>query len=129
MTWLIGLGILGILDAGYLTYKARKHEVPVCPLGQTCSFVLKSEYNNVLGVKNEVLGLLFYIGVVIAASASRAGILALPDWLWLLGLGGGFAMALALTAVQVFVLKAYCSWCLASALINALLFVVAYRIF
>lgn len=129
MVWLLVLSLLGILDAGYLTYKARKRQAPVCPFGQSCAFVLSSRYNHVLGVKNEVLGLLFYLGVAAASALTLAGILAIPGWLWVLGLGGSLAMAIVLSGIQVLVLRAYCSWCIASAVINALLFVVGISIF
>ena len=128
MLWILLLAILGLLDAAYLVSKVHRHQAPVCPLGQSCDFVLKSRYNNMFGVKNELLGLFFYVGVIVAALASLGGYMTIPTWLWQLGLAGGFAVSFILTGIQVFVLRAYCSWCLASAFINLLVLITALRL-
>lgn len=129
MTWILLLSILGLLDAGYLAYKSYRREAPVCPLGHSCAFVLDSAYNRMFGVKNEMLGLAFYAVTIVAVLGTMLGVVAIPPWLWLLGFTGALAASLVLTVLQVFVLHAYCSWCLASAVINAFLLTVGWTVF
>jgi len=114
--------ILGITDSVYLIYKNRGGQPLVCPLNGNCHAVLASKWNRFLGVKNEIWGLLYYLGVLSLLGLFFYNICGITI-LALLGLVSFGALYSAfLTYIQAFKLKEYCFYCLVSAIINLLLF-------
>lgn len=119
----LGLAILGLVDTGYLAFRHTRKKPLVCPLDHDCSKVTESKWSNVLGVRNEYLGILFYAGMAIG----MLGALILPAWqpllilLLFVGAGIGVLYSLFLVAVQFVVIKDYCFYCLVSAGITFLL--------
>ena len=68
---LIVLVVLGLIDARYLYYK-HKTKLPLsCPLNSDCNAVINSKWNELLGVKNEVWGMLYYATLLLLILASR----------------------------------------------------------
>ncbi|MBI4253379.1 vitamin K epoxide reductase family protein [Candidatus Uhrbacteria bacterium] len=130
-TLFLVLSVLGIADAGYLTYKHTRKQPLICPIGNDCSVVTESTWSHIFGVRNEVLGLLYYIGmgcamlIVLFASSLDGTIV----WLLPLVTGIGVLFSLFLVSLQAFVIKKYCFYCLLSAAISFLLFLVALRLF
>src|SRR3989344_2332158 len=101
----ITLAIVGMLDAGYLVWKHYKHNTKplVCPLNHDCSTVTESRWSSILGVRNETLGLLFYVSILVA------GILlfVMPKFVLLkllvkIAVGGGLLFSLFLLWVQLY---------------------------
>jgi uncharacterized membrane protein len=124
------LSLLGALNAGYLTYKHRvaAKKPLVCPLNHDCSKVTESRYSTMLGVRNEMLGLLFFIGLF-GAMLTMTLLPALGETLrfWLrLGAAGGAGFSLLLVGIQAFKLKDYCFYCMISAGISLLICVNAF---
>ena len=125
------LAVLGIADAGYLTYKYTRKQPLICPLGENCSVVTESTWSHLFGVRTEVLGLLYYCALLVAA----AGIFLVPDLrkellmlvVWATGFGVLFSAFLV--SLQAFVIKKYCFYCLLSALISLLLFLTSIRLY
>jgi len=122
----ITLAVAGIADAGYLVWKHYNHgsKPLVCPLDHDCSKVTESRWSTVFWIRNEVLGLLFYIFMLIS------GLLlyfrpefSLLSLLLKLAAGFGVLFSLFLLWVQIYKIKDYCFYCMLSALITALLFV------
>ena len=63
---LILLSFLGLVNAVYLTYKHYFTAKPlVCPINHDCNAVLNSRWSNILGIRNEILGVLFYGGMLL----------------------------------------------------------------
>jgi len=120
---LIVLGVLGAIDTAYLILKNRIEQPLMCPIGQDCDAVLNSKWNKTFFIKNDILGLLFYVSVIIGA------ILLFFDWggivktLLIIGSGLGVLFSGFLVFVQAKIIKNYCFYCLVSALINVLIFV------
>lgn len=118
------LAILGAMNAGYLVYQhyRRKNKPLVCPMNHDCSVVTESRWSHVLGVRNEVLGLLFFLGMLITLLATRA----YPAWqatahlLLRVGAAGGALFSLFLVSVQALKIKDYCFYCIISAIISVL---------
>lgn len=110
---------LGALDTAYLTY-AKLSQVPLaCPSSGSCTEVLNSSFGSIGPVPLSALGLLAYLSVV-ALNFGSQGNKQLTELLWWLC----FSMALTslgLTAILIFVLKAPCLYCAASAFITAML--------
>lgn len=122
----ITLALAGIVDAGYLVWKhySHKSEPLVCPLDHDCSKVTESKWSTIFLVRNEVLGLLFYVAMLVAGLA----VFFMPEFSWLkllikFAVGGGLLFSLFLIWVQIYKIKDYCFYCMISALITLLLFV------
>jgi len=112
------LCILGIGDAGYLTYVHYEGLKGVCLSGGGgCETVQASKYAKIGGLPVAVLGLAGYIGIL--------GSLAIKGEL---GRAAGFALALVgfafsmyLTYRELFTIHAICQWCVGSAVLMTLL--------
>jgi uncharacterized membrane protein len=130
--WIIPvLSLIGIGVAGYLAYVEFNQVEAVCgPVGN-CNTVQQSSYATLFGVLPVgVLGMLGYIAIIITWLIS---LLDLPEFnrvsklvLWLLTLLGTL-FSIYLTFLEPFVIGASCIWCLSSAVIMTLLFLVATR--
>ncbi|MDO8511593.1 MAG: vitamin K epoxide reductase family protein [Nanoarchaeota archaeon] len=126
----ITLAIAGIADAGYLVWKHYRHNAGplVCPLDHDCSKVTESRWSTIFWVRNEVLGLLFYISMLAAGLMvffmPGLALVSLPlTSLIKVAAGAGLLFSLFLLWVQLYKIKDYCFYCMLSALINLLLFV------
>ena len=122
----ITLALAGTLDAGYLTWKHYYHKSKplVCPLDHDCSKVTESKWSTVFWVRNEVLGLLFYVAMLVAGLTSFF----MPDFsllklLIIIAVGGSLLFSVFLLWVQFYKIKDYCFYCMLSALITLLLLV------
>lgn len=121
------LAVLGLGVAGYMAYIEITHESAVCgPVGE-CNVVQTSQYASIAGIPVAVLGLIFYLAVLVlwAVQRSTAGKWARPAALALLGMAVfGVFFSIYLTLLELFVIHAVCMWCLSSALITTLIMVV-----
>jgi uncharacterized membrane protein len=122
------LALVGVLLATYLyLYKIGVIGTMVCGTG-TCELVQTSRWSRFLGLEVSLIGLLGYLAILAVslvglnpAHAARRW----PDtWLVLLS-GGGLIFSGYLTYIELFVLHAVCRWCVVSAVIFSLLFVVS----
>lgn len=128
----IVLSVLGIIDAGYLVLKHRERTPLACPLNHDCSHVTESKWSKIFGVRNDILGLLFYVGMLSGAVALLLVPLPLAVTLagfMLLATAGGLLFSLFLTVIQFAIIKDYCFYCLISAGLTLLLFVNSIAIF
>ena len=118
------LSVGGLVNASYLAWQHRSGTPLVCPMNHDCRTVTESSWASLFGVRNEVLGLLFFLGMLSGMLLA----LAVPAWegllhVWfLLGAAGGVLFSLFLMGVQVWALKDYCFYCLVSAGITVFLF-------
>jgi len=118
---------LGVCVAGYLAYVEGTHAVALCgPVGD-CNAVQQSTHARLFGVLPVAyagMGAYLLIGVAFGLSrlASEAGAKAAVRALLLLTLGGTL-FSIYLTVLEPFVIGATCAWCLSSAVIMTLLFV------
>ncbi len=110
---------VGIGVATYITIADSGGGHPTCLAGGTgCQTVAESKYSHVAGVNVAVFGIVGYI--LLLASAFVAGDI---------GRFGGFAVALGgfgfsvyLTYLEIFTIEAICQWCVASAILMTILF-------
>ncbi|MFN3974425.1 MAG: vitamin K epoxide reductase family protein [Dehalococcoidia bacterium] len=119
----VGAGISGYLTVSHLLGKA-----PVCGPSHGCAIVQNSPYATLWGVPVALLGLLLYIALVVLPLAEvrfpRVRVAA-PLASLTLALGG-LVFSAYLTWLEVFVILAICWWCVASAVVIALLTPVAF---
>ena len=110
----LGLGI-----ATYIAVEAAGGDAPQCIAGSTgCATVAKSSYSHVAGVNIAVFGIVGY--VLLLASAFFASDLARFGG-FLVALGG-FGYSVFLTYVEIFKIEAICQWCVGSAVLMTILF-------
>jgi len=126
VTTFIVLAVFGLIDAAYLYYEHRQENKSlVCPMDHDCSVVTESKWSTIFGVRNELLGLIFYLGVLLLA-LSPLVLNVNPEPvknLLMLATAGGLLFSVFLTAVQIVSIKDYCFYCLISAAITILLFI------
>ncbi|MEK6817423.1 MAG: vitamin K epoxide reductase family protein [Nanoarchaeota archaeon] len=118
---LIVLAILGIFNSGYLIKKRVKKQPLICPINGSCNKVVESKWNAIFFIKNDVLGLFYYIFVLFLAFY----LLFMSEKLLILTKiisGLSLLFSLVLVFIQAKIIKKYCFYCLISALINLLIF-------
>lgn len=124
------LSVAGIGISGYLVAKRFTGGGLACSRWAQCDVVNNSMYAVLYGVPVSVIGLAGYllllaVGVAALRShgANRRRLLALALLLAL----GGVAFSAYLTYVEIYLIQALCSWCVASAVVILLLAAVGAR--
>jgi uncharacterized membrane protein len=114
---LAGLALVGLAIAGYLTAVRYGGSTPACVVGHGCEVVQRSRWSELAGVPVALVGLLGYTAILasLALDSERARLA--TAWLALVGVG----FSAYLTYLEVAVIKAICPWCVASAVVMALL--------
>lgn len=120
---LVLLALLGFIDATYLTAEHLRGVVPPCTVVSGCDTVLTSRYASFIGLPVAGFGMLYYgallIMLIIYIDTGSRRIFRWACWLTLIGLSG----SIYFLVLQVFILKAYCFYCLMSAGISITLFI------
>ena len=127
MPYLLLLSIVGIINALFLNWQYNRYlktgTKMYCFLGENCSKVVGSEYGTHFGLKNEIIGITYYI--LIAAYGVASQYLTIPILLTTIILIIGIiatAFSIYLLYLQAYVLKTFCSWCLIAISVNFLIF-------
>ncbi len=119
----LALAIGGIIDSSYLMWKHRQKKPLICPLDHKCDVVTESRWSHLFYFRNETLGLVFYVGLLVGGVA----VLLVPPWgrtllfLFLVGSVFGTVFSFVLLYIQLRVIKDYCFYCIISAIITLLL--------
>jgi uncharacterized membrane protein len=125
---LIILSLGGLYIANKIRYEKKMGHKMVCPLDGNCEEVLTSDFSKMVGVPIELAGIVYYLIILISTvlfifipslNFSIFGIILFGMTLF------GFLFSIYLTSIQAFYLKNWCTWCLYSALISTLIFIVA----
>ena len=120
----VALGALGILVSGYLTLKRLTGGSLACTRWAQCDVVNSSPYATIGGVPVAFIGLAGYLVLFgLAAVAVLAQEVRRRQALWasfILSVGG-LLFSIYLTYLELYVIQALCSWCVASAIIILLL--------
>lgn len=123
------VSFLGFLDATYLTAEHYLAGVPLCPLLGGCEKVLTSQYATVLGIPLGLLGMIYYLTVLILTvlylDTKRINPLKIVALLSIVGI----VTSLVLLYLQIFVIGALCLYCLISAGASTTLFVLGVAVF
>lgn len=122
----VGLGV-----AGYLAFVETTQTTAVCgPIGD-CNTVQQSVYARLFGILPiGILGMIGYLAIMAAWSMARTqnGQFALYAKASTLALSTfGLLFSIYLTFLEPFVIGATCAWCIASAVIMTILFVLVWR--
>ncbi len=124
------LCIFGIGVALYLTWTHLADAEPYCGATHGCADVQNSRYSEIAGVPVSIIGLMGYL-VLLTLSLLRGRVNSeIEFYLPVLSFGAaliGVLYSAYLTYLEAYVIRAWCYWCVTSALIiTALLFVSIY---
>jgi uncharacterized membrane protein len=117
------LSLLGLTDAIYLTVEHVTGQSVRCTIVAGCSEVLSSSYAVVAGIPLAMIGAAAYFTVFSLATLAAFGYRVAGTLLTAL-IVAMFLVSLWLIYLQAFVIRAFCQFCLLSAAITLLLFVV-----
>lgn len=117
--------LLGLLAATVIYKEKRKKKKMICPLQANCDKVVHSTHSTTMGISNELLGIFYYVTI----GALYALMLAWPQYFATAGIKyamllmtlGGVVLSLYFVALQALVIRAWCFWCILSALASFLL--------
>ena len=120
---MIGITVIGVLVASYLTYVHYSGSQPLCAAsGNPCSTVQKSVWSKLDGVPVALLGLIGYVtilGTLLAPDRDETRLATLGVTL----VGTGFSGYL--TYRELFSIHAICEWCVSSAIIMTILLILS----
>lgn len=113
---------LGVGVATYIAIAESGGGSPVCLAGSTgCKTVAESSYSHVAGVNIAVFGVVGYLLLLstafFASDLARFGAFAVSL--------GGFGYSIFLTYIELFKIEAICQWCVASAVLMTILFLIS----
>ncbi len=114
---LLILSVAGISITLYISIAHALKKKVICPISsKSCNIVLDSKYSKTFGIKNEVIGLGYYLIILLSI------FITFPLLLIKTASGLAALYSTVLLGIQIKVLKNYCSWCITTAIINILLF-------
>jgi uncharacterized membrane protein len=110
---------LGLGVATYIAIAESGGGSPVCVAGgHGCATVAKSSYSHVAGVNIAIFGIVGYVLLLASAffvdDLARLGGFAVAL--------GGFGYSVFLTYIEIFKIEAICQWCVTSAVLMTILF-------
>ncbi len=113
---LYAFGIIGLLDTSYLIYHKIKGTDVACPFlpKEWCRTVQHSSYSKTLGIPNSYAGFAMYAATLLFTYLY--GTESAAFWLIQAIVTFGFLFSMYFTYIQGFVLKAFCTWCIISAI-------------
>jgi len=122
------LAVCGFMVAKHIRRHKTTGAILVCPIRFDCHTVVHSNYSRFFGIPVEILGMFYYgvIAIFYFLSAFMADTVPAAFMHFLTGVSmAAFLFSAYLIAVQIFILKKGCSWCIVSALISASIFILA----
>lgn len=113
---IIIFSIIGLLDTSYLIIKKLQGKEVRCIFfpKEWCHKVTYSKQSKTFGIPNSYLGFAMYVGIlvlVLLASGGTLSVLIPFALIWF-----GFLFSLYFLYIQAFVLHAFCTWCVISAI-------------
>ncbi|MER3401117.1 MAG: vitamin K epoxide reductase [Thermoflexus sp.] len=118
------LALAGAGVAAYLTWAKTRGEGLICIGFRGCDLVNNSPYAVLLGIPVATWGLGVYLALFLLGLPAWERREALRPWAITLSFAlalGGWLFSMYLTAIEAFVLQAWCTWCVTSAALITLL--------
>ena len=119
---------VGFLVASYIYQKKKSKKKLICPLRTNCDLVVNSSYSYLGPFSVEVLGISYYSVTLFLYSFISLFLCwnFLFKELLLVFAGASVAFSLYLLFLQGFVIKQWCVWCISSAFISIIIFLLSY---
>lgn len=125
LTVIFILSFLGLLVALYLLYAYASPKPISC--ATDCELVRQSKYSKLLGIDIPVFGILYYVWVCLYCIYNlciKEKNLVL-DFIFGVSITGAFFFSVYLTYLEAYVIEAWCQWCIISAIISTIIFLLA----
>ena len=125
---IILLALGGLCLSAYIYRNKRKNKPMICPIHGSCDFVMHSKYSSIFGFPAEVLGIFYYVAIILLVLDTIVvpfGFYRLTVFVLVALSALGFLMSLYFTWIQLGVIKKWCSLCIGSALICAVIFILS----
>jgi uncharacterized membrane protein len=120
---------IGFLISLYIGHSKRTQKPMMCPRKAPCETVISSPQAKTFGIRNTVLGTLYYIVTFFLFLCLYIGGPSRPAAIFLFVLTlSGFVFSLYLVRVQKVIIKQWCVWCLGSAAMATIIFICAFLI-
>jgi len=122
---IIVLSTIGFSISFYIYNKKKKKKKMICPRRSNCDTVIHSDYSRVLGIKVEILGMIYYAFMAAAyLSSFFVPLWSLQTGMIILGISmSSVLFSIYLVSIQAFIVRQWCIWCLSSAIISLLIFI------
>ncbi len=116
ITILYVCGIIGVIDTLYLIYNKVKGTEVACLFfpKEWCYKVQHSPQSKTFGIPNSYLGFIMYVLILVMTYMFTGG--SLPFWPIQAIVTFGFLFSMYFVYIQAFVLRAFCTWCVVSAI-------------
>jgi uncharacterized membrane protein len=118
---MLGLAVIGLGIATYLTIVHYDGGSPVCAISHGCETVQHSRYSKLAGIPVAVIGLAGYVCILVTLLTPGAEAALATVAVTFVGL----CFSLYLTYREIFTIKAICQWCVGSAVVMTALTVLA----
>ena len=113
---------LGLAVAAYIAIAEAGGDAPVCLAGGSgCRTVADSSYSHLAGVDVAIFGVVGY-ALLLACAFFSSDAARLAGFILALG---GFGYSVFLTYLELFKIEAICQWCVASAVLMTILFLLS----
>ncbi len=127
--WLIwalaAVAFIGFVDASYLTAIHYKGAELGCNEWGSCNEVTTSKYSVIFGIPMALMGVLYYLAILIGALVYIDTKWKLPLILIPIATTFGFLFSIGLVYLQLFVIHAICIYCMFSAGTSTTLFILS----
>lgn len=111
---------LGVGVATYITIAESGGGAPACVAGGGgCTTVAESSYSEIAGINVAIFGIVGYL-ILLGSAFFRGDLVRLGGFATALG---GFGFSVYLTYLELYVIDAICQWCVASAVLMTILFI------
>ena len=119
------VALFGMLNSLYIGYHRIIGRKIYCPTGEKCNEVLESKYSKIFKIKNDILGLIFYLTIFILGFYTYLEYIKISTLFLSLG---ALTFSSYLIYVQANKLKNYCSYCIFSAIVNLIIFILSLKL-
>lgn len=118
--------IAGLIISGYLLVLYTTGAPIPCGEGHACETVRTSAYASFFGIPTPAYGVLFYAILAVLAEMWKPNATRMYRAALWVTVSSGLAVSIFLTYLEAFVIHAWCRWCVASALLTVIAFVVVW---
>jgi uncharacterized membrane protein len=120
--------VIGLIDAGYLSYGKLVQAQLYCTPGLgNCNLVNASQWSHIFGIPVAYLGFLSYLAILLLKIFGKKIKIVAPyqEYLLFFITLVGVLFSGYLTYIEAAVLHTYCQWCVVSAIMISVLFILS----
>ncbi len=124
----VTVAFLGLVVAGYLfiTYTSP---IPItCIAGEGCKTVQASHFSSFFGIPTPAYGIIYYLALGIFGALWQKNSSKLFNLALTILTSSGLAISIFLSYLEAFVVHAWCSWCVTSAILTVVAFIINWRV-